>query len=475
MRIGQTSLVFFISKIVGSILGFVATIYFARELGAGVLGTYSLVLAVVAWIGIAGTAGITGAVGKRMSEREDQSEYFTAGLLSLIVTFSIVGTLVYAFAGVLTAYIGEPLVNLVVLLILLRLLDTLIKGGLVGTDRVHIMGVLIPVRMLFRSVSQIGLVFLGYRLVGMLVGNALGFFLAALIGVWYLPISLTLPSKRHFQSLFSYAKFSWLASVENRVFGWIDISVLGLFVASGLIGIYSVSWTISTFFLSFSVAVSNAIFPQISNLSANQDEEAVASILTDALRYAGLILIPGVVGGFLLNQRILRIYGPEFQQGGTVLVVLLLSVLLRSYYNQMVTTFNAMDRADITFRINGVFIAANVMLNLALVYAFGWIGAAVATALSTGAGVVFASYYLRRLVTFEVPYADIGRQLLAAGIMGGTIVGLLWIERWYVNLQHNFALVLLLVSLGAGIYFVSLLYLSKHFRTTVSNNLPEFV
>jgi peptidoglycan biosynthesis protein MviN/MurJ (putative lipid II flippase) len=116
-----------------------------------------------------------------------------------------------------------------------------------------------------------------------------------------------------------------------------------------------------------------------------------------------------------------------------------------------------------------------MVLNVALVYAFGWVGAAVATALSTGLGTILASYYLRRLITFDVPYADIAKQLIAAGIMGGCILVLLRFERTYGVLQHNFALVLLLVSLGAGIYFVALLGLSSHFRTTVSNNLPEFV
>lgn len=475
MRIGQTSLVFFVSKVVGSVVGFVATIYLARELGAGVLGTYSLVLAVAAWIEIAGKAGITGAVGKRMSEGDHQSEYFTAGVLSLGATFGLVGLLVFAFAGPVNEYIGEPLVHFVVLLVFVRMLDALVKGGLVGTDLVHVMGVLIPVRMLLRSVSQIGLVFVGYGLVGMLTGTVLGFSLVALFGLWYLPISLSLPSERHFRSLLSYAKFSWLGSVESRVFGWIDISVLGLFVASGLIGIYSVTWTISTFFLAFSGAVSNAIFPQISNLSSDQDYEAITPILTDALRYAGLILIPGVVGGLLLDQRILRIYGPEFQKGGPVLVVLLFAVLLRSYYSQIVTTFNAIDRADITFRINGIFILANVILNFALVYEFGWIGAAVATALSTGFGLVLAFYYLRQLIPFDVPHIDIIKQMISAAVMAGSVIGLLQLERTYFVFQHNFAVVLLAVVLGAGTYFVTLLGLSEHFRTTVSNNIPSLL
>ena len=81
MRIGQTSFTVFVSKIVGSGLGFVATIYIARELGAEVLGYYSLVVAMVAWLKLAGHMGVSSAVTKRISEGRDQSEYFSAGVL----------------------------------------------------------------------------------------------------------------------------------------------------------------------------------------------------------------------------------------------------------------------------------------------------------------------------------------------------------------------------------------------------------
>jgi O-antigen/teichoic acid export membrane protein len=47
MNLGQTSVVYFVSKLLGSVLGFVATIYFARVLGAEVLGQYALVLALI--------------------------------------------------------------------------------------------------------------------------------------------------------------------------------------------------------------------------------------------------------------------------------------------------------------------------------------------------------------------------------------------------------------------------------------------
>jgi O-antigen/teichoic acid export membrane protein len=137
--------------------------------------------------------------------------------------------------------------------------------------------------MLTRSLSQITLVFLTFGLVGLLIGKVIGVVVVSAIGLWYVSPSLALPSRHYFRCLLSYAKFAWLGGVENNVFGWADIAGLGLFVSSDLIGVYSVCWTTSTFFLGFSDSVSNATLPRISNLSANEDDKAASPIVNDAL------------------------------------------------------------------------------------------------------------------------------------------------------------------------------------------------
>ena len=468
MRVGQTSLIVFISKIVGSAAGFVATLYFARLLGAGVLGTYSLVLAVVAWTGIVGKVGITAAVGKRMSEGEDADEFFTAGALSLLVAFVILAVLVFAVRGPLTAYIGRPVVGFVVLILFATLLNAMSGATLAGSHLVHVQGLLSPVRMTVRSVVQIGLVVLGFELLGMLAGHALGYALIGAVGIWFAGPSISLPSRRHFVELFEYAKYAWLGSVERRTFGWVDVIVLGLFVSSDLIGVYSVAWTITTFLLTSGTAISNATFP-----TANAENQSAAPILEDALSYAGLILIPGLVGAAILGPRILRIYGPEFTVGGTVLTTLVVAALLRSYQKQLITTLGAIDRPDLTFNVNLAFIGSNAALNLVLVYLYGWLGAAVATALSAGIGAVLAYRYTAKLVGFDLPYAMVGKQIIAAGVCGVVAYGGLRVKESYRFLGHNFVLVLLLVGLGAGAYFAVLYGLSpfpfqhRHLRRQV--------
>lgn len=56
------------AKLLSSVLGFVATVYFARILGAQVLGYYAVTLALLSWLQIGTADGVGSALVKRISE-----------------------------------------------------------------------------------------------------------------------------------------------------------------------------------------------------------------------------------------------------------------------------------------------------------------------------------------------------------------------------------------------------------------------
>lgn len=179
-----------------------------------------------------------------------------------------------------------------------------------------------------------------------------------------------------------------------------------------------------------------------------------------------------MVGGLVVGERILRLYGDEFTQGVAVLTLLVVASLIQAYQNQVLTTLNAVDRPDLSFRINGLFLGGNVVLNLLLVYRYGWVGAAVATGLSALLSLMVGLGYLRSLIDIDLPVVELGRQWAAALVMGVVVYGLRTVENTMRVVGHNAVTVVFLVGIGAGVYFLVLLGLSRKFRTTVRENLP---
>jgi O-antigen/teichoic acid export membrane protein len=219
--------------------------------------------------------------------------------------------------------------------------------------------------------------------------------------------------------------------------------------------------------------VSSTLFPELSRADADGDSTWVAGLVEESLTYGGLILIPGLFGGVLLGERLLRIYGPEFGQGATVLWILILATLLYGYQKQLLNALNGIDRPKAAFRINAAFIGTNVVLNVMLISAIGVVGAAVATAASATIGVVLALSTLRTEVEFTIPFKEILRQFLAAGAMAGVVTGTEFLIETATTLNHNFATAILLVSVGTLVYGFSLLGLSSKFRSTVYENMPS--
>jgi O-antigen/teichoic acid export membrane protein len=475
MRLGQTSVIHFVSKFLSSVLGFVASIYIARLLGADVLGLYSVAIAVVSWLGIVGTMGITGAIQKRVSEQEEPSEYAIAGVILMAVLFVALAGTIFIFRGYVNDYVGYPAAGYIVGMLAVSLGYNAVSSLLNGQHLVHVSGLFSPVKTGSRAGSQILAIFSGFGLSGLFGGYIIGYLVVISLGTFIVVRSFghaEPPRKRHFRSIYDYAKFSWLGGLRGRAFNWVDIAVLRFFVSSSFIGYYTAAWNISQFLMIFGTSLSQTLFPEMSELSVKEDRAAVADLLDPALSYAGIILIPGLVGGGILGERILRIYGPDFTQAGVVLTVLIVATLFQAYQKQYTTTLNAVDRPDLAFRVNVVFIVANVVLNVILIYLHGWIGAAVATAGSVGSSLLLAHYYLSRVVDFEVPVAELGKQWFAAGVMGGLVLGGLQIETTYVQIGHHLLEVVLLVGFGAGVYFLVLFGLSSRFRDTVSQNLP---
>jgi len=474
MRLGQTSAIYFVSKVFGSVLGFFATVYFARELGEVVLGQYALVLALVTWLGIGGKLGFSGAITKRISEGEEPEEFVGAGIVVMGTLMTIAALLVIVFREQVNAYIGVPAAGFVVLLLFVSLYKSFINASLKGNHLVHVYAILSSGKQAARAAAQIALVAIGFGLSGMLWGYAIGYLVTATIGLWILGLRPRLPTKRHIVSLFDYAKFAWLGSIRSKTFSTADIAVLGLFVSQGLIGIYSVAWSLSKFLDIFGSAISSTLFPEMSKVSTENDASAVAGLTEDALTYAGLILVPGLVGALVIGDRLMQIYSESFVTGTEVLWILILSLLVYTYNKQLLNTLNAIDRPDLAFRANAVFIITNIILNVVLIWQLGWIGAAIATALSATIGLVFAFHYTRRLVSITIPLGEISRQWIAAFIMGIVVyisrylgeTNLTWID------EFNAVFVVGLVGLGAVVYFILLLGISSTFRKTVRDNLP---
>jgi O-antigen/teichoic acid export membrane protein len=466
MRIGQSSLVAFLTELLSSLIGFVATVYIARKLGDSGLGIYFLVIAVVIWLKILGGIGVQNALRKRLSEPGEDAPYMGASVFLQLLFVVIIVAVLFVWRDAVSAYLRGTSVFVVFALFLAALAFAFVATALEGEDKVHISTSLSPVDRSIRSGIQILALFLGFGLAGLFFGYAAGAIVAAVIGMYYVTSEFETPTREHLGSIATYAQYSWLTNLSNRAFAAMDTLVLGIFVAEGLIGVYEASWNLASILALFSVSIRRAVFPTMSYTSTEGNRTEAADLLTDALTFSGMLLIPGLVGAVLVGDLVLGIYGQGFLKGHVVLIILLAARTVYAYEDQLVNAMNAIDRPDVAFRIDFLFIVTNISLNLVLVWQFGWIGAAVGTFASAFIALAVGYVSVNALLPLSIPVREIGNQLLAALGMG-VVVGF---GRYL--LADTVSIGILLVAVGGMIYFLLLFALSEQLRSVTRDNLP---
>lgn len=466
MRYGQTSMVTFLSKLVMSFSGFVATIVLTRTLGQEQYGTYVIVLSVLSWVAIGGNLGIRSAVRKRISEGT-KGNYIIPGVVTQLGLYALVALLLWIVHPYLNSYMETDATFVLILLLAARLFKDFIRTVLDGQHLVHISSILEPVEWISRSVIQVSLVLFGFGIGGAFVGYFFGAVMGGIIGLYFVSVNWSLPSRREFNRLKSFAQFSWFGQIKGRTFLSMDTIILAIFVSNSLIAVYEIAWNLASVFTLFGSSITKTLFPEMSNISSNDNtNDELTRLLNIGLEYMGLFTIPGLVGSVLVGDVILTIYGSGFETGYHILIVLIFSRLVYAYKGQFNATLDAMDRPDITFRIDLVFVGVNLGLNLVLTWRYGWYGAAAATTSSAVVGCILGYYYTNQLINVTIPKYTLIRQIIAAGVMALTV---------YVNrllFGDSLPVILILVGIGAVVYFVVLLTIWRDFRLTVRDNLP---
>lgn len=461
MRRDRTAVLHFAAQVVRSLAGFGTTLLAARYFGAAGLGVYSQVLALVFWLKLPGNSA-TSAVSKRMSESETLTGHFSAGLIAILGYGILVGGGIFLFEGVVDDYLNADAAYLLVALLLANMTFDIVKSGFIGSKRVALSGWLGTAEQVVRLGSQVAFVLGGAMVIGLVFGHIVSLLLFALLGTALLRDRLTVPDRSDFEDLRTFAQYSWLGDLKGLALSWMDILVLGIFVADGFVGIYQAAWTLASFLALTSKSIGTTLFPELSELGTKEMYDRAGELVGDGLLFTGVFLIPGAFGALVIGGRVLEVYRGEFAAGATILVLLIAARTLHEFGGQFVGALNGLDRPEVAFRINAVFFATNFLLNVGLVFLFGWYGAAVATLTSSGVYLVVSWFALRDVLgVVRIPASEIGLEVAASLVMAAAI----WAALPY--LPRNVFVTAATVFLGAGIYGTVLLVSSTRIRRKV--------
>jgi len=240
-----------------------------------------------------------------------------------------------------------------------------------------------------------------------------------------------------------------LTFVVTTLYFKIDVPILQLFRSFDEVGWYASAYKPFEALLFVPMSMLNVIFP----LLAVYHREAPERLAVATDRFYKLLLLLGwplTVGVFVLAPGLTSLLH-LYRQAEPALAILALGIVFMFINNTWIGTLNAIDRqAAFTWAALASLIV-NVGLNLLLIPAYGYVGAAWATVLTEAvlfvAGLLLTRHFLRL-----VPVLRLSWRVLIAGLLMGVP---LWLLRGFTGGWVTLGL----VALGGLIYAAAALLL----------------
>lgn len=399
----------FVGFIISGALGFVLAVVVARGLGAEGAGVFFAVVAVFTILGnvskLGADTGIVRAIarfrtlGKPMNIRPT----IIAALVPVLVVGVLAGAAVFFFAPDLARNVVRDRPDMGTSF--LRLLAPFLpfaaasRVALAGTRGFNTM---VP----FVAVESIGKP--SIRPIAILVSILAGLGSGAIALSWAVPEALAFlgsagamlwllrreeheagpaaPPARSFRKLArEFWRFSaprGLAAAFQITVIWLDILLVGIFRPTREVGIYAAASravTVGTFALQ---AIRLAIAPQISVLLAKRDRENAQVVYQTATWWLMALSWPLYLTLAVFAPFLLQVFGKEFVEGSTPLLILSLAMLVNLGTGNVTVVLLMGGRARWNLLNTAVSLTLNVGLNLILIPRIGISGAAIAWSVS---------------------------------------------------------------------------------------------
>jgi O-antigen/teichoic acid export membrane protein len=466
----RQSLISFGNIIGLTVLGYIATMYFAHVLGAAILGSYYLLLAYYSIFSLIGDGGFGGAATKRISEGKDADAFFSAFVFLRSILLIVSVCLLLVIAPFLVDFMASGLLPWLLLLLVAGTLSGFVFIGVYGSGKVGVAQTSDFLNTAVKIIFQILATFLGYGITGLAGGVIVGMAAAFFINFRYLHLKLTKFTKEHLQSLFSFSFWIFLTSTGFTVFATADTILIGYFLTNADVGVYRIAYQLSTAALFSSLALNTVLFPTMSRWCSDGNLKSVSDALSRAFSFSLLLAVPVIIGGILLSRPLLYyLYGSDFSTGASTLVLLLLLQIPIIFANLQTTTLNALDRPKKSFISTSSAAGLNIVLNVAFIPFIGISGAALATVISVSLNALLSRRYLSQIIPVRIEKRPV-ISIILSGLAMGVVVFLLS----YVTGISSVLLLVAAVLVGAIAYFLLLFKLDPGIRSEATSLLRTF-
>jgi O-antigen/teichoic acid export membrane protein len=181
-----------------------------------------------------------------------------------------------------------------------------------------------------------------------------------------------------------------------------DVLILSAFMSPNEVGMYFAASKTMSLIMFIHYAVGSAVANRFSALNARGDRDSLRAFVKDAVNWTFWPSLAAAVVILALGKPLLWLFSPQFTEAYPVMFVLAVGFLLRASMGPAEFVLNMLGEQTLCAGVLVVSAVLNVALGVALVPAFGMLGAASATALALAAAAGMNLIVARRRLELEI-------------------------------------------------------------------------
>jgi O-antigen/teichoic acid export membrane protein len=443
-----------------TLIGFLATMFYAHWVGAEVLGLYFLFLSYFSILGLFSDLGIGYAATQRICSGKDQNEFFSANLTIRLFFYAIVCTVMIIFREYFADLNGSGLLFVLLAILGISTFASSISVAIGASNRLGLAASVSLLNNVTRIVVQVIAVFLGFQVNGLIGGLVFGLLLELVIELRFIDYKIKKFNWSHIKSLFSFSSWAVLISAGTTLFDNIPLILIAYLLSVSDVGIFGVCWTFSVFALFISTALVNTLYVKVSRWNAQKDMSAIATSLSRATTYSLIFALPILTGSIVVGYNLLYyLYGASFATGTTALIIIIAMRVIQSILNLYTNFLMATDHTKQAVIGILVGVSANIILCIILIPHIGIAGAAIGALVNVIISIIIARTYLAKIIPISLEITPIRHISLATITMTISLLVLSMLPLY----QSAFKTIMM-VMVGAVIYFIVLLKLNQKIR-----------
>ena len=437
------------------ILGFFTTMYMARYLGAEKFGILSLALSITTIFGIITDMGLSTLLIREVARDTSLTGKYISNVLVMKIFLSVLMMGLTVLTVTLIGY--SATVSIVIYLIAVSTIIwsfvTFLNAVFQANEKMeHVSLTTILNSILLLSATVIGIHY-----------NMDLFYFAAIYIISYILVFVYIvsaylctfprfPIKIDFSFSRSIIKEAWpfgITSLSSTLYTYIDSIMLSVLQGNEVVGWYSAAYRLMLVVLFIPNATNMAVFPVMSKFYTSS-KDSLKLMYERYFKYMIVLGIPIGLGTTILAGRIISlIFGNGYTQSIAALQILIWTMVFTFAGASFVQLLQSVNKQMVITKISGICVVINIVLNIALIPKYSYIGASFATLLTEivlVGYIFFATYKLGYGIPYKVISTDLFKVLTATFVMGAFFT-------WFNHLN-----LIALIIVGTLLYF-AVLYL----------------